>query len=157
MKSNGFLQSDADSCIYIQDTDTLSIVAVYADDLIIATKTNEEMQEVKQMLQSQFEMKELYELHYCLGVNIRQNKADRAVEIHQKQYILRMLEKYGLKPVTTLADLNVKLRRDDGVSKAVDPVLYQSMVGSLLYAAIATKPNISHAVGVIAQNPQRLT
>ena len=108
---------------------------MYVDDLIIATNTNEEMQEVKQILQSQFEMKDMGELHYCLGFNIRQNKADRAMEVHQKQYILKMLEKYGLKdskPVTTPADLNVKLRRDDGVSKAADPVLYQSMVENLL-------------------------
>ena len=42
----------------------------------------------------------------------------------------------------------MKLKREDGVSKAVDPVLYQSMIGGLLYAAIATRPDISQAVGV---------
>jgi len=45
----------------------------------------------------------------------------------------------------------VKFKIDNGVSKAVYPVLYQSMVGSLLYAAIATRPDISHAVGVISR------
>ena len=51
-----------------------------------------------------------------------------------------MLDKFGLsqaKTVSTPANLNVKLRKDD-VSKPVDPTLYQSMVGSLLYAAMAT-------------------
>jgi len=48
-------------------------------------------------------------------------------------------------------DLNVKLERKDGVSKAVDPVLYQSMIGGLLYAAIATRPDISQAVGVVSK------
>lgn len=65
-----------------------------------------------------------------------------------------MLEKYGLqdsKPVSTPADPNVRLRKDDGVSKAVNPVLYQSMVGSLLYAGIATRPDISHAVGAVSK------
>ena len=63
-------------------------------------------------------------------------------------------QKYGLqdsKPVSTPADPNVRLRKDDGVSKAVDPVLYQSMVGSLLYAAIATRPDISQAVGTVSK------
>ena len=50
MKSNQFLQSEADPCIYVRDKQTLSIAAVYVDDLIIATKTDEEMEEVKQML-----------------------------------------------------------------------------------------------------------
>ena len=93
-------------------------------------------------------------LHYCLGITIRQDDTEKKIEIQQKQYILRMLEKYGLqdaKPVSTPADPNVRLRKDDGVSKTVDPVLYQSMVGSLLYAVIATRPDVSQAVGTVSK------
>ena len=38
-------------------------------------------------------------------------------------------------PVSTPADPHVKLVKDDGHSKKVDAVQYQSMVGSLLHAA----------------------
>ena len=151
MESIGFQQSSADPCIYVQNADTLSIVAVYVDDLIMATKTQEEMQQVKQLLQSRFKMKDLGELHYCLGIIIKYDMVGKLIEIHQKQYIMKMLEKYKLqdvKPVATPADLNVKLCKDDNVSKPVDSVLYRSMVGSLLYAAIATRPDIDQAVGV---------
>ena len=55
------------------------------------------------------------------------------------------------KTSTTPADINVKLVKDDGMSKPVDPVFYQSMVGSLLYAAIATRPDISQAVGAVSK------
>ena len=151
MRSKEFKQSEADPCIYIRGT---SIVAVYVDDLIIATKTEGEMQLVKEVLHSRFKMKDMGKLHYCLGITIRQDDTEKKIEIQQKQYILRMLEKYGLqdaKPVSTPADPNVRLRKDDGVSKTVDPVLYQSMVGSLLYAAIATRPDISQAVGTVSK------
>ena len=57
--------------IYVRDTNTLSIVAVYVDDLIIVTNTDEEMQEVKQIPQSQFKIKDMGELHYCFGISIR--------------------------------------------------------------------------------------
>ena len=57
MKSIGFTQSSADPCMYVRDTSSLTIVAAYVDDLIIAKKTEEEMQEVKQQLQSQFKMR----------------------------------------------------------------------------------------------------
>ena len=151
MKSIGFNQSTADPCIYVRDT---CIVAVYVDDLIIATKTPEEMQEVKQLLSSQFQMKDMGELHYCLGITIEQDKAERSIGLHQKQYLLKMLKKFKLedaKPVSTPADPNVKLCKDDGVSKSVDSSKYQSMVGSLLYAAIATRPDISQAVAVVSK------
>lgn len=65
-----------------------------------------------------------------------------------------MLVKYGMqdaKIVSTPADENVKLEKDDGVSKKIDPVMYQSMVGSLLYVAIATRPDIAQAVAMVSK------
>ena len=65
-----------------------------------------------------------------------------------------MLERYCLsdaKLATTPADINVKLRRDDKVSKPVDPAEYQSMAESLLYVATATCPDIAYAVGVVSK------
>ena len=74
--------------------------------------------------------------------------------MHQKQYILNLLKKYGLsdaKIVSIPADISVKQKKDDGVSKEVNSVSYQSMIRSLLYAAIATRPDIAHAVGAVSK------
>ena len=46
---------------------------------------------------------------------------------------------------------NVKLVKDDSYSKKVDAAQYQSMVGSLLHAARATRPDIAYAVGVVSK------
>ena len=79
-------------------------------------------------------MKDMGQLHYCLGVNnvCEQN----CVWLHQMQYITLMLRKFGLadaNTVSTPANCNIKLVKDDHVSKSTDQVVYQSMVGSLLY------------------------
>jgi len=76
------------------------------------------------------------------------------LQMYQTQYIHKLLEKYGLseaKPSTTPSDVSVKLIKDDGVSKLVDQINYQSMVGSLLFAATTTRPDISHAVGAVSK------
>ena len=41
--------------------------------------------------------------------------------------------------------------KDDGCSKPIDPVAYKSMVGSLIYASIANRPDIAQAVGTLAK------
>ena len=79
---------------------------------------------------------------------------NKSLCLHQKQYIQGTLEKYGLsqaKTVATPADVGVSLKKADKISKAIDPVLYQSMVGSLLYASIATRPDIAQAVGAVSK------
>ena len=95
------------------------------------------MDEVKKNLATKFKMKDLGKLHYCLGITIEQDEKNKCLCLHQKQYIQEMIERYGLseaKTVATPADVNVKLKKIDGVSKTVDSSWYQSMVGSLLYA-----------------------
>ena len=154
MEQLGFKQSSADPCVYIQTGDSLNIIAVYVDDLILICKSEEEMLKLKRSLSARFSTKDMGELHYCLGINIFQDKEQKCLWLNQELYIKKLIQKYGLsdaKEVHTPADLNVKLLKDDSVSKPVDPSTYQSMVGSLLYAAIATRPDISQAVSVVSK------
>lgn len=52
--------------------------------------------------------------------------------------------------VSTPADFSVKLEKEDGISKAVSSSMYHSVVVSLMYAAMATRPDIALAVGVVS-------
>ena len=154
MEQIGFNESAADPCVYIRAMNTMNVVAVYVDDLILIAATLEEMQEVKKSLADRFKMKDMGKLHYCLGISIVQDEENGCIWLHQKQYILNMLKRYRLteaKTISTPAAVSVKLVKDDSVSKDVNPTAYQSMVGSLLYAAMATRPDISQAVGVVSK------
>ena len=125
---------------------------MHVDDLILLTETEQEMIDLKASLAARFKMKDMGKLNYCLGVNIK--TMDGVLQMSQEQYIKKILNKYKLqdcKPVSTPMDVNVKLMKDDGYSKPVDPVAYQSKVGSLIYAAIATRPDIAQAVGTLAK------
>ena len=110
------------------------------------------MVHLKNCLAAQFKMKDMGPLHYLLGITVVQG--EDCISIHQKQYILRLVKRFRMedaKPVSTPADISVKLTKDDGVSKEVDSTEYQSLVGSLLYAAIATRPDISQAIGAASK------
>ena len=111
------------------------------------------MLQMKELLKNTFKMKDLGPIHYCLGVNIHLEK--ESISLNQSQYIQRLLEKYGLSDantVTTPMNTNVKLEKNDQISKAVNSIQYQSMVGSLLHLAGATRPDIAYAIGVVSKN-----
>ena len=149
MKLLGFKERGADPCIFIRENEKkkLEIIAVYVDDLILVAETSEEIQQMKECLSNTFKLKDMGKLCYCLGINFKLHK--NGISLCQNQYLLRLLEKFGLSEANTVStpmDPNVKLVKDDNYSKKVatyiDPIQYQSMVGSLLHAARATRPDI---------------
>ena len=82
--------------------------------------------------------------------------------LSQSHYIDFLLDKYGLmdaNPVSTPMDPNVKfemnVKKDDDRSEAKeDPKLghsYAQLIGSLMYLALASRPNIAYAVNRLAQ------
>ena len=86
----------------------VEIVAVCVDNLILITETPEGMQHIRESLSNTFKMKDLGELHYCLGVNVHV----KTTYLCQSQYIERLLDKYGLSEANTVStpmDLSVKL------------------------------------------------
>ena len=130
------------------------MIAVCVDDLILITETEDEIFRVKKDLKVKFQMKDMGQLHYCLGINIERDNKEGVLWIHQHMFILNMIRKYGQmdpNPILIPGDINVKLEKNDGVSKEVDPKAYQSMVGSLLFAAMATRPDIAQTVGVVSK------
>ena len=154
MKDLGFKQSTSDPCVFVRSQQELEILAVYVDDLILITESKESMNELKVALKKRYKMKDMGELSYILGISVVQDHEKNCVFLHQKHYIEAILRKYKMdnaNPVATPADANVKLKKIDGVSKPVNPSTYQSMVGSLLYAAMATRPDIAQAVSAVSK------
>ena len=86
-----------------------------------------------------------------MGVCIVHDKEKKQVYLHQGLYIEKKFGQTQAKSVSTPADLNVRLQKEDSISKPVDTTSYQSIVGSLLYAAITTRPDIAQAVGVVSK------
>ena len=63
LKKMGFIQTNSDPCLYTSS----GIIAVYVDDILLATFSSERLEAVKKAISAQFEVKDLGELHYILG------------------------------------------------------------------------------------------
>ena len=83
-------------CIYVQsEGDSMVVVAVYVDDLLIATNDPRDMERIKTNLKGIFRMKDLGPLHYCLiGIEFKQEEG--LISMNQKRYISEVLERFGM-------------------------------------------------------------
>jgi len=160
LREIGFSQSPKDPCIYSLDGE-LVVLAVYVDDLIIATKREQRMKEVKQAIANKFTIKDMGELSYFLGVTVDQHTNLASIWLGQPGYTERLLQRFQMqeaKPASTPIDANAKLTKASEESETVDKGLYQSAVGSLLYLSTWTRPDITFAVSTVAKfcsNPSR--
>jgi hypothetical protein len=161
LSRHGFVASRADPCIYIRKAEHggRAYIGLYVDDLVLVTEDMEAMNKLKRDLKSEYSIKDLGEINYLLGFEIKRNRASRTLLLHQTGYIRTMLEEYNMlscNPVKTPMDPNVLLdssmcpQTEDDKEK-MKSVPYQAAVGSLLYAALGTRPDIATAVGVVSR------
>ena len=106
----------------------------------------------------QFEVTDLGEPTKIVGIEIDRDRARGTLTISQKQYIEALLEKERLQngnSVATPMDPSTKLYPSEGESEGRSNA-YASLIGSLMYLAVATRPDIAYAVyrlGSFMANP----
>jgi Reverse transcriptase (RNA-dependent DNA polymerase) len=150
MKKLGYQQSNADHTMFIQRKCVkICILIVYVDDIVLTGNDLVEMKRLKASLAKEFEMKDLGELCYFLGIEVARSK--NGVVLSQQRYVLDLLSDtrmLGCKPVNTPIDPNHKLSGEIG--DQVEKRQYQCLVGMLIYLA-HTRPDISYAVSVVSR------
>ena len=150
----GLKRSTADPCIFSKGKGKEALIAViYVDDILIASNNESEINKLTKHLASEFQIKDLGEVKYCLGIEFTRNKME--IKMNQKVYIENMLEKFGMKeskPVSTPMDCNVKLKKAINESENQNKDLpFRELVGSLMYLAVCTRPDIAYAVSNLSQ------
>jgi hypothetical protein len=101
-------------------------------------------------MKQEFEMSMIGELNYFLGLQVKQTV--EGIFISQSKYAKDLVKRFGLdgkSRARTPISTNVKIS-SDLAGKPIDPSLYRSMIGSLLYLT-ASRPDIAFSVGVYAR------
>ena len=114
----------------------------------------------RSQLSREFEMKDLGEARKILGMEITRDRANGTVHLTQKQYLKKILQRFSMtaktKPVTTPLAPHFKLSAllspsSDEEREYMSQVPYASLVGSLMYAMVCTRPDISQAVSMVSR------
>jgi hypothetical protein len=121
------------------------------------------MKELKQIINGLFEMRDLGPINYLLGVKMKRGD-DGSLELDQTHYIEGVLERYGMtecRPVATPLDVSQPLTKStcpktDDERREMEKYPYLQLVGSIMYLASATRPDIAYAasrLGRFSSNP----
>ena len=158
--SFGFIENRMDQCIYqkVSGSKTCFLV-LYVDDILLATNDKGMMHGVKQFLSKNFDMKDMGEASYVIGIKIHRDRSRGILGLSQETYINKILERFRMKdcspsvaPIMKGNKLSLnQCPKNDLENESMKNIPYASVVGSLMYAQVCTRPDIAYAVGVLGR------
>ena len=173
LSSYGFSACSADSCVFTLRREVVTpsgprqdvvIIGRYVDDLFIIYNSDDEHSLYKQFtidLSKRWDVDDEGEVSDLLNVEI--SRSDKGVTLRQTAYIEKLASTWLPEGVPSTFQYNSAPHTEDIQAKVLDalsttdppdPELlrkYQSLVGSLLYAATNTRPDIAYAVGMLCR------
>lgn len=158
LTASGYSRSLADPCLYIKKEGNREVyVLVYVDDILVVYRNKSDLDYLDKVLQEEFEITGDDEEIYFLGMHITNKNGQ--VTLNQELYIKNMVSKFGMensKPISTPVADGVHYSKEDEANteeekKEMEDKPYRSVVGSLIYAMIGTRPDIAYAVGLASR------
>ena len=156
----GFHQLQSEPCLYLHYKDhDICIISLYVDDLVIAASSLGVINHVKTKLQQHYLMKDLGVIDEILGCKVCVDRDLDSITIHQAQYMKEILKRFlpddnvtHLAPADPTGHLvNDQCAKSDEDREFMRDIPYRQAVGSLLWLALCTQPDISYAVGQVAK------
>ena len=147
LRSHGFLPSESDPCLYLKwksPTD-FCYVLTHVDDLLVVG-LGASLTEFPQLLDATFPeySSQLGDQLTYLGMSINRDRSTNTVRIHQRPYIVTILETFGMTDCTPVSSPSASdlLDAKQDESGSCDKSYYLSMVMSLMYLARISRPDI---------------
>jgi len=159
MIGHDYSRSNYDSCVYHKKLldGTFVYLLLYFDDKLIVSKSIYEINKLKTLINNEFEMKNLRATKKILGIEIHGIRMLENYTYHRKKYIEKVLQRFGMqnaKPMSTPLATRFKLSaalssQPTKEEEQMSHVPYASVVGSIMYVMVCTRPDISQAVSIV--------
>ncbi|CAI7807941.1 unnamed protein product, partial [Closterium sp. NIES-54] len=150
LEALGFKVSGCDESLFMTEGEEEKVfLLVYVDDILLFSPSLERIKEEQGKLKETFQCKALGPVGYYLGLHVERDEVKGWLRLHQHKYLAAMGEKYGLeegRSVKTPLPSGFQLHLDEEEGEVLEYELqhrFQSMVGSLMYASVNTRPDIA--------------
>ncbi|KAK9025215.1 hypothetical protein V6N11_065111 [Hibiscus sabdariffa] len=160
IKEFGFIRNEDEPCVYKKFSGSIvSFLILYVDDILIIGNDIPTLQSIKTWLSSCFSMKDLGEAAYILGVKIYRDRSRRLLGLSQSTYIDKVLKwfsmeesKRGFLPMRHGISLSKEMCPSTPQERErMSQIPYASAIGSIMYAMICTRPDLSYALSMTSR------
>lgn len=155
----GYRATAADPALFVRKRGSggaqqLEFMLVYVDDLLVAGSKHD-VQCAKQAVLMRFKGRDLGEAGVYLGLHIERDRAAGTLKVSQPAYTAQVLTKHSMeeaKSRSTPMDAGSKLSWEGGAElEGSERTRYAALVGSLLYLANCTRPDVAHSTSMLAR------
>ena len=132
-----------DQCIYLKiNGSKICIIVLYVDEILLASNNMRMIHETKQLISKKFDMKDLGETFYVLGIEIHRDRSCGLLGLSQKSYIEKVLKIFNMQNCFSIVapivkgDIFCELQcpKSDLEKNQMEKIPYASTVGSIMYA-----------------------
>jgi hypothetical protein len=159
-KRFGFIKNEEEPCVYKRASGSaLVFLVLYVDDISLIRNDIPMLEVVKTSLKRSFSMKDLGETAYVLGIKIYIDRSKRLILLSQDTYIDKILNRFNMQdskksflPMShgiTLSKSQCATSPDG--QKKMSAIPYASAIGSIVYAMLCTRPDVSFALSVMSR------
>jgi hypothetical protein len=156
----GFRKAETDRTVFFHNQGPdIVILAIHVDDCTITGSSVKLQTEMKARIGAKFQLTDLGPISWLLGIQVIRERTSHTISLSQQSYITSILRRFNLadsKPLAAPMDPNIILSKTQCPTNAADiarmqKVPYREAVGSLMWAAVGTRPDIAFAVGTLSQ------
>ena len=150
IKKYGLKASAFDSCLYFDSkNNNRTMLILYVDDGIICSTDKEEVFKIFNFLNRYFKVNEVKSNMY-VGFEYHRNRSKRIIHLSQSKYILDKLKIFNME---NCKNARSPCSTDDMFAESTEDNVfpYRQAIGSLLYLATKTRPDICYAVFFLAR------
>ncbi|KAI3647783.1 hypothetical protein MP228_008004 [Amoeboaphelidium protococcarum] len=156
----GFKRSKADPCLYFKYTDDgkLFLIVLYVDDILLICQDKDAIKQVKKQMMERFDMKDLGKVDYMVGIKVERDDDKKLIKLSQKAYCDKILQRFDMDKAKGVS--TPMLQKGGSISSSpLKKELYRSLVGSVMYLMVGTRPDIAYTVSYLSralENPTEL-
>jgi hypothetical protein len=158
IRSFGFKENEEDNCIYAKfKSGKFIFLILYVDDILLASSDVILLLETKRFMFSNFDMKDLGEALFVLGIEIHRDRRKGVLRLSQKAYLEKVLKRFSMHACNPTLALIVKGDKYESFQSPrnqyeidqIKSVPYASAVGSLMYAQVCTHPDLAFVIRML--------